>query len=75
MELLIVALKEAEFAEKAEFRLGRKGDVNAGRVVDPAKLEKTGGESPAASSACGPGRTSSRRPGAGVNGTATWSFG
>ena len=29
VELLIVALKEAEFAEKAPFRLGRKGDVHA----------------------------------------------
>src|SRR4029077_10734860 len=48
VELLIVALKESEFAEKAEFRLGRKGDVTAGCVVDPAELEKTGGESPAA---------------------------
>ena len=48
VELLVVALQESEFAEKAEFRLGRKGDVNAGCVVDPAELEKTGGESPAA---------------------------
>ena len=42
VELLVVALQEAELAEKAEFRLGREGDVNAGRVVDPAQFDQAG---------------------------------
>ena len=76
VELLVGALQESEFAEEAEFRLGREGHVNARGVVDAAKLDQAGRQRAADFvGACGPGRTSSRRPVAGVNGTATWSFG
>src|SRR5690348_4783139 len=46
MELLIVALKESEVAEKMEFRLRGESDMHAGGIVEPAKLEKTGRKSP-----------------------------
>ena len=64
MKLLIGALQESEFAEETEFRLGRKGDVNAGCVVDAGKARS--GRRPAPGGrlgAAGPGRTRSRASG------------
>ncbi len=76
MELLVGALQKAELAEQAEFRLGREGDVHAGRVVEPAQFDQAARQRAGGPlGACGPGRTRSRRPVAGVNGTATCSFG
>ena len=76
MELLVGALQEAEFAEEAEFRLGREGDVHAGRVAKPAQFDEPAAERVARSRRrLRARRTRSRRPVAGVNGTATCSFG
>ena len=76
VKLLIVALQEAELAEEPEFRLARKRHVHAGGAGDAAQLDQAAGQRvarPRAASA--PSRTNSRGPVAGVNGTATCSFG
>ena len=63
-------------AEQLPFRLGQERDVRRGGVALAAQCDQPGGQRAArSSSACGPGRTSSRRPVAGVNGTATCSLG
>jgi hypothetical protein len=75
MELLVGALEEPGLAEQRPFRLGqerrvyRRDAVALGQGLDPP------GEDLAVVPGSGPGRTRSRRPVTGVNGTETWSFG
>ena len=76
VELLVGALQEAVLAEELPFGLGQEGDVDRGGLVPPAELDQAGGEAGAhLRRRAGPGRTSRRRPVAGVNGTETCSFG
>ena len=44
MELLVGALQESALAEEVELRLGGEGDVNAGRLIEPAQLDQACGE-------------------------------
>ena len=75
MELLVGPLQESEFAEEAEFRLGREGDVNAGSVVDAAQLDQAAASALRTFSALRARPDQQPRPVAGVNGTATCNFG
>ena len=75
VELLVGALQEIEFAEETE-----SGSVAKVTWTPEAPSMRHSSTSPAASalrisSAFAPGRTNRRRPVAGVNGTATCSFG
>ncbi len=75
VELLVGAVQEAVPDQRQAFRLGQEGEVDRGGLALAAEFEQAGGQPARTLSASGEGRTSSRRPVAGVNGTETWSLG
>ena len=75
MELLVGAMQEAVLDQRLAFRLRQEGEMHRRRLVPAAELDQAGDEAVAHLVGAGQGRTRSRRPVAGVNGTETWSLG
>ena len=61
--------------QRLTFGFRQEGEVHRGGLVPAAELDQAGDQAVAHLVGVGPGRTSSRRPVAGVNGTDTWSLG
>ena len=75
VKLLVGALQIAELAEEPIFRLGRKSHMNAGRAGEPQNSIRPLRERAARSPRRDPVAHQKPGPVAGVNGTATCSFG
>ena len=75
MELLVGPLQKAAGAEAAPFAFAEKRNVHARYVISLRDLGGAGGKHPLVAFAIRSGRTSNRRPGTGVKGTAICSLG